>query len=652
MAAVASLLLHRLKPQDHVRHLWKFRNCFEGSFLVSVLLSNQIVTCHQAAIALANRLLVESLIKKVATSHPNFGSPKLSRFKLTSLYRFNPVRLAHLVGEALWLDQTDSVTGSHTAQHPELLHSKRLSGSKSSRTPLDSPLARPRMPAKPKPHQNIASPHIMLDSLVQGEGHQQELGKAPSQGVDGEYGLRRRADRNTVTHRPLSSAPSADSRARSQPSNQLDKMCCGLAAVLTAVLLLRCQWLPLLLAGLLFWKRGLGERTNPSFVSAHSTPNSPGYMIQEAAGPSTSLAQDRVENEHRLHRVGREHDDYHSDDHSDDHDHLHHDDDGAAQQTAGCQSAHATGTKGDGDPDCGAIPAWLVGVPPVPRWPQRPLLLRLHPDCGQRITGRPFFSEQAVREHGIDPVLVQDDMILCSCGPAGVFDFESPLVTGRAYVRAKGIVKTPGADAYFEGRKRRMGTVLVVRFKRRIAFDDLITGFEFDSPLQHLPSRWLINFLRELLLVVYPSVTWDYGSDKPYGYVCCCANTQTLVVGSNEASDQVDVCEEPVEDTRALGGAFAQTKSAAERKKLMQNEHERSKHYYETDRDYTFDFYSHAVNPQTYSAELTSFVSLPIAHHLPSPLPIMAKSAATGEYAWRFLFLHEKCCQTMAGIPT
>ena len=70
-------------------------------------------------------------------------------------------------------------------------------------------------------------------------------------------------------------------------------------------------------------------------------------------------------------------------------------------------------------------------------------------------------------------------------------EFETPLFQGCAVVWVAGLPSAP--KGLFEGRRRKTSITIQGRFKRELAFDDVVTGQEFARPAQNLPAKWLVE---------------------------------------------------------------------------------------------------------------------------------------------------------------
>ena len=74
---------------------------------------------------------------------------------------------------------------------------------------------------------------------------------------------------------------------------------------------------------------------------------------------------------------------------------------------------------------------------------------------------------------------------------AGEWSLGTPLFQGCAVVWVAGLPSAP--KGLFEGRRRKTSITIQGRFKRELAFDDVVTGQEFARPAQNLPAKWLVE---------------------------------------------------------------------------------------------------------------------------------------------------------------
>lgn len=229
--------------------------------------------------------------------------------------------------------------------------------------------------------------------------------------------------------------------------------------------------------------------------------------------------------------------------------------------------------------------------------------------------------------------------------PIGVpFQFETDLFVGSCLVRFKDVLcdDPDSSELYFRGRQRRFQSIIQGRFKESLTVSDVLTGHEFGKPLQRLPPKWLLNAGTSLIKRLAPGAEMDITSEKPEMLSILAATTQSLSVDmpGNEpliTSHDID------EDTTNFEGPFANgTVSACKRKKILANPTGVACQLkYDTDSIYTFDFYQHLLDVDSYSLNV-GFATISIAPSMNGqPIQVMAKTRNDGRYLWNFQIWHE-----------
>lgn len=69
--------------------------------------------------------------------------------------------------------------------------------------------------------------------------------------------------------------------------------------------------------------------------------------------------------------------------------------------------------------------------------------------------------------------------------------FETPCFRGEAVLWIKGLPTSP--PDLFEGQKRKTLITIQGKFKRKLLYNDLVSGQEFFRPLKNIPSMWLVE---------------------------------------------------------------------------------------------------------------------------------------------------------------
>jgi hypothetical protein len=136
------------------------------------------------------------------------------------------------------------------------------------------------------------------------------------------------------------------------------------------------------------------------------------------------------------------------------------------------------------------------------------------------------------------------------------------------------------------------------------------------------------------------------------------ATAQRMYIGNNSGQTGAAVSDDGMvieEDVKCLGPQFVAAKkghplplNSESRKKLMCSEAELSKHWYETDIEYTFEFYQHLFDPVTFHMNVVGMTTMDVASVLGSkPVRIVSKLLNSDEYLWDVEMWHERCMQQL-----
>lgn len=253
-------------------------------------------------------------------------------------------------------------------------------------------------------------------------------------------------------------------------------------------------------------------------------------------------------------------------------------------------------------------------------WPDRPCLLRLNKSVGyQRCL------------NGCNP----DKIRINTAEP---FFFETDIFKGCAALYVAGLESAP--PGLFQGRKRKTHLVVQGQFKRQMNFSDVLTGQEFERKLLHVPAVQVLNLLLRMAKKMSPSM--NAGIDpRPYLLSPVAAGAQIINCAEPGSEPSLD---NPQEDMRLLGPKFIKSNgeplSGPDRKRLMSDEKNRAKLYYDKENVWTFHFWQHLLDLSTFKLDM-SLRQFSLSGHLDGqPLQLMAKSRA-GEYLWSFDVWHE-----------
>ena len=276
-------------------------------------------------------------------------------------------------------------------------------------------------------------------------------------------------------------------------------------------------------------------------------------------------------------------------------------------------------------------------------WPQRPIMLRPTPGSSTKILGIRRAGESLKR------IKSSDDFPCLNCalpinngtetsGNSLVIDFESNLFVGSFLLRIKQAPKHSNSNvadtttenndsSYFDGRKRKFQAVVRGRFKRALPMNDCVTGQVFERPAGKLPSVFLVGAFLKFFRTLAPQLQADISAPKPYFLSPLVSTAQTVLQHDDddskchESSTELERdIQEPHydEDTSILQAVRDQlgkkipdsSKTSVERRmkyrKKLFNELTLKHHHderlrFDTDKEYTFEFYQHLLD---FSSEL------------------------------------------------
>ena len=236
-----------------------------------------------------------------------------------------------------------------------------------------------------------------------------------------------------------------------------------------------------------------------------------------------------------------------------------------------------------------------VHAPKLPpeQWKTRPLYVRLRSPTTQELT---------VNDPNGTPI-------------------KGPLFTGKMVVLAKDIAE-PSAAKYFAGRQRVTAVFIQGVFKKRIPFDQLVTGQCFERPLRLRVPKLLVQTILGFLKRIAPLLSVNLYSAKPHLLTPVCASAQLIHVAKNgeEAPDLAvaakgGIPEEEMENLMAALGKESSSSSnrnngtgpcpsAKARRKYFAKRKHLAGRCFEPGLTYTFCFFQHLFNPATFKANL------------------------------------------------
>ncbi len=205
---------------------------------------------------------------------------------------------------------------------------------------------------------------------------------------------------------------------------------------------------------------------------------------------------------------------------------------------------------------------------------------------------------------------------------------------------------------YFRNRSRQYQWSVQGRFKKRIRFDEVVTGQEFGRPFRNTPSTRIVKKGLHLLKHKLPETfECDLFSDKPRFEHPLLAGCQHFRVDRPEDIDEMPdshfygIGEDGnvMENTFLLGDVEVPDDGVARRKYFSKTSN-LEKYHFETDFVYTFDFFSNFFAPYRHRLELTPFFSIDLIPYFNGyPLFMsMAKEKSSGKYLWATEIWHKR----------
>lgn len=235
-----------------------------------------------------------------------------------------------------------------------------------------------------------------------------------------------------------------------------------------------------------------------------------------------------------------------------------------------------------------------------------------------------------------------------------VFPIETELFSGHGYIRLKGVLPNcDKADAYFQGKKRKMSTTIQGRVKRPLVMTECSTGFEFMHPLLHLPARKMLQMIETVVRAIAPAVSIDLLGARPSILNPLFNAVQRLHVSL--PGEEPDITAAVEEKTTLLGGVFAEKPLSWKRRKIFFSTPSAVSSAYSLDPAYvyTMELYEDKLNPSTFDL-LVGPWKFPLARFLgggtsnPQTIGTMGKLGFT-PHSQQYLFNVELWHETLFG---
>jgi len=255
------------------------------------------------------------------------------------------------------------------------------------------------------------------------------------------------------------------------------------------------------------------------------------------------------------------------------------------------------------------------------------------------------------------PLFIQADKKLCSglvvdgVGPnepvplGEVFKFESDLFIGKGLIRIRRTKTNTSGEAenqndettYFKDRKRFTQVVIQGKFKEKIPVTDVVTGRDYEKPLQKSPPKFIARVIKKVVSSIASGVEIDLGSKQPKVRASLAASVQILRADEEGNQPDISLSDDLVESSFAFGHQFSDSQ---QRKKILSDP--MSQEYFDTETIYTFESYDNILDYWRYNLNLAvfNFDMTKIVNRQPFQFNAMKKS--DGKYVWLFQIWHER----------
>ena len=256
------------------------------------------------------------------------------------------------------------------------------------------------------------------------------------------------------------------------------------------------------------------------------------------------------------------------------------------------------------------------GLPPLSSWGHRPLLFRVDPKV-------PVTCEGGVNlplNHGRPT------------------PFESALFVGEVLFRIRNVPNSatdPWAPGHqYPGKKRAMAFVVQGKFKRRLSYADVRSGFECGRPLTvQWYAKPALSACLSACKFVQPGLESDIHGPKPYVQNVLAASCDTFTETPAGRTPPPIMGGEPPEV-----GPWEDKKA---RRLALKNESSRKENYFEPGNTYTFGFHSDKMLFLDFKAKLPLGREMNLESYLNGqPFPFLARTTK-GDILWKFELWHE-----------
>ena len=225
--------------------------------------------------------------------------------------------------------------------------------------------------------------------------------------------------------------------------------------------------------------------------------------------------------------------------------------------------------------------------------------------------------------------------------PLGVpFAFETDLFKGQILLRFRNAKSDDESrhNAYFEGRKRLMQTVLQGRFKRCVPMSEVYAGSLFHKALAGAPPPTMTKIMDAVIRRIAPGLVLDLASNKPKVIALMAGTAQTMSIDTPGNQPDITLPVIPENVASILGDKVG---TASKRRKYLGHPKKAEKFVFDTDHVYTFHSYDDAMDYGRGSMQIPMYGEFDLKPHIgEQPLSLTAVTSQ-GDTLYDMKIWHE-----------
>eukprot|EP00755_Sulcionema_specki_P039815 Sspe_Gene.24636::Locus_9797_Transcript_6_10_Confidence_0.233_Length_2781::g.24636::m.24636 len=266
------------------------------------------------------------------------------------------------------------------------------------------------------------------------------------------------------------------------------------------------------------------------------------------------------------------------------------------------------------------IPAKPRRLRHISNWPHRPVLCR-------------WASGKSVRMYSADSIPLN---------PAAPHPFETAVFKGRAVMcvrDAPNCATNPWAPGErFATKRRKLVLTIQGRFKRRLRFDEAECGLMWTRALSNLPWAVIVNSAETVIATLSPGAKANIRAESyPHFLNLLAAGADSIHIW-DPANDPPEERWDPVAEIVQERTQWRTTKA---RQAYFKKRENATKHYWEPDLEYTFDFYGDKVDLARFIAKIPTLPEFSLQKFFNGqPFPFLAQTT-NNEVLWHFEMWHE-----------